>query len=238
MRIALDTSDLFLAPTIAVGKLSTANGDTLVFEGVPAGAIVKVELPLVGTPRGPSVEIGLLAEYFTTKRPSTRRTLRRSVRFAVALPLAVNVQDFFRRDCLLSKFTVTTDGARALRIRGAELGVVEGEGQGEGAGVVVRPCRSANAPAVVVNPRQTATFLFKVVREGEGAEAGGAVPLRLVITYAEVEGTEEAKRRMTVKGGQEEGGSDQEAEAVWRRLIIPVDLPALDVSHPSPLLLD
>ena len=234
-------------------------------------------------------QLGLLAEYFTTKRPSTRRTLRRSVRYPVALPLAVNVQDFFRKDCLLSKFTVTTDGARALRIRSAELEPVEG--------VVVRPCRSLTAPAVVVNPGQTATFLFKVIRQGEAPFPAATRPLRLVLTYASLEDGLRARVRAAVDAalggdgewapdrrwfeeqvaaevrrgtgvgelvGEEVGEFDEEgwvAKAArafgegrregaarvarsaweglgheqgeaggWRRLVIPVDLPALDVS--------
>lgn len=152
-------------------------------------------------------QLGMLAEYFTTKRPSTRRTLRRSVRYPVALPLSVNVQDFFRKDCLLSKFTVTPDGARALRIRSAELEAVDG--------VAVKPCRSPNAPVLVVNPRQTATFLFKVIREGEPSHKPTSEPLNLVITYA----------------AGDEGVKDATAETDWRRIVIPVDLPGLDVSR-------
>lgn len=85
--------------------------------------------------------MNIVAEYFTAKRPTTRRTLRRATHYPVALPLAVTVQDFFREDCLLSKFSVTTDGFHALRIRSA---ILEGD-----ANVVVKACRNPNAPDVV-----------------------------------------------------------------------------------------
>lgn len=75
-----------------------------------------MQLPMLGILRDPSIEVSSLlgspihslitsssqvtisAEYFTSKRPNTRRTLRRTISHPVALPLAVNVQDFFRKD--------------------------------------------------------------------------------------------------------------------------------------------
>jgi trafficking protein particle complex subunit 10 len=86
-------------------------------EGIHAATIVKIQLPIVGPIRDASIDVSLpsclcarqsliastlqlntVAEYFTTKRPTTRRVIRRAVSYPVALPLAVNVQDFFRED--------------------------------------------------------------------------------------------------------------------------------------------
>lgn len=37
-----------------------------------------------------------MLDYYTTKRPEVRRFLRCYAKMAIALPLAVNVQDFLR----------------------------------------------------------------------------------------------------------------------------------------------
>lgn len=47
-------------------------------------------------PAGP--QVSLSAEYNTKKRPQLRRSLRRNFSYSIALPLAVNVQDYFRED--------------------------------------------------------------------------------------------------------------------------------------------
>jgi hypothetical protein len=45
-----------------------------------------------------SLQVSLSAEYYTKKRPQLRRSLRQNVSYSIALPLAVNVQDYFRED--------------------------------------------------------------------------------------------------------------------------------------------
>lgn len=101
----------------------TSDGDeSLVLEGLKPFEIVKVCVPLSGQIINPVVEVGATiclcfddglrpvllqfstsAEYTTAKRPQTRRTFRRTSTYSVALPLAVNVQDYFReRRCVCS----------------------------------------------------------------------------------------------------------------------------------------
>lgn len=45
-----------------------------------------------------SEQVLVSADYSTSRRPQLRRTLRRTVTWSIALPLAVNVQDYFRQD--------------------------------------------------------------------------------------------------------------------------------------------
>ncbi|KAL8287387.1 hypothetical protein RQP46_003839 [Phenoliferia psychrophenolica] len=129
--------------------------DTLLVEDVEAASIIKIQIPIIGHLADPSIELSMAVEYFTSKRPGTRRALRRTAKYPVSLPLAVNVQDYFRRDCLLSKFAVTTDGVRTLKIKSA---VLEGV-----TGIEVKSCRSSTASTITLLPLQSANFLFKIL---------------------------------------------------------------------------
>ncbi|KDE05467.1 hypothetical protein MVLG_04157 [Microbotryum lychnidis-dioicae p1A1 Lamole] len=160
-------------------QLSFASGmeDTLILDTIQSGdKVIEVEFPLVGRINDPSLDIGVVAEYLTVKRPATRRLVKRTLPFKIALPLAVNVQDFFREDRLLSKFSVTTDGVNALRIKSAHLEDVEG--------VTAKPCRSAKAPVLTILPFQTANFLFNITKESSEPSED---PLRLTLTFCTLE---------------------------------------------------
>lgn len=72
------------------------------------------------------------AEYWSspTKAPSmtASRRIRRESRLSVGLPLGVNVQDFFRHECLLSKFLVSAGNNGPLCLGSVELRSDEEEG--------------------------------------------------------------------------------------------------------------
>ncbi|SGY18944.1 BQ5605_C014g07514 [Microbotryum silenes-dioicae] len=175
-RVVLGQAQLFFASGME---------DTLILDTIQSGdKVIEVELPLVGRINDPSLDIGVVAEYLTVKRPATRRLVKRTLPFKIALPLAVNVQDFFREDRrvlrlqirLLSKFSVTTDGVNALRIKSAHLEDVEG--------VTAKPCRSAKAPVLTILPFQTANFLFNITKESSEPSED---PVRLTLTFCTLE---------------------------------------------------
>ncbi|KWU42169.1 hypothetical protein RHOSPDRAFT_36290 [Rhodotorula sp. JG-1b] len=141
---------------------------------------VRLAVPLVGDITQPRIDVSLAAEYNTKKRPQLRRSLRQHVSYSIALPLAVNVQDYFREDCLLSKFSVATDGTRGLIVRSAEIQAPDV--------VHVQACRSDASKVVTISPLQTANFLFKL-RCADPAKVED--PLRLVLTYTSQEQHEE-----------------------------------------------
>ncbi|SCV73847.1 BQ2448_6277 [Microbotryum intermedium] len=176
-RVVLGQAQLSFAPGVE---------DTLILETPQGGdKVIEVELPFIGRINDPSLEIGVLAEYLTVKRPATRRLFKRVLPFKIALPLAVNVQDFFREDRLLSKFSVTTDGVNALRIKSAHLEAVQG--------VTVKPCRSVKAPVLTILPFQTANFLFNITKK---SNTSCEDPLRLTLTYCTLE--EDIRNRVAV----------------------------------------
>ncbi|GAA5867144.1 hypothetical protein JCM1840_001497 [Sporobolomyces johnsonii] len=165
-------------PLVADGVRLAAASDAehVVLENLKPFSVVKVELPLVGEILEPTVKFAVVAEYCTVKRPTLRRTLRRSFAYFVGLPLAVNVQDYFREDCLLSKFSVTTDGLQGLKVKSAVIQAPTS--------VQVKPCRSPSAPPVAISPLQTANFLFKL-RCDRPADVSDT--LRLVLTYSSIQ---------------------------------------------------
>ncbi|GAA6060213.1 hypothetical protein JCM10212_002292 [Sporobolomyces blumeae] len=174
----IDPTRAKLAGT-ASGSARLATGSTatsLVVENLKPFKPVKVELPLTGEILDPLVSFTILVEYSTSRRPTLRRTLRRTFSHSVGLPLAVNVQDYFREDCLLSKFSITTDGLRALKVKSAAL-----EAPKE---VAVKACRNPAAPPVTISSVQTANFLFKLFCEDPSKIEGS---MRLVLRYASVE---------------------------------------------------
>ncbi|GAA5999266.1 transport protein particle complex II subunit TRS130 [Rhodotorula paludigena] len=159
------------------GVRMTSDGDeSLVLEGLKPFEIVKVCVPLSGQIINPVVEFSTSAEYTTAKRPQTRRTFRRTSTYSVALPLAVNVQDYFRERSLLSKFSVTSDGIHGLKVKSA---CISAPSQ-----VTVKPCRLEGHAPVVISPLQTANFLFKIACEDPASVSD---PLRLVLTYSSIE---------------------------------------------------
>ncbi|BGP50119.1 hypothetical protein JCM10450v2_006030 [Rhodotorula kratochvilovae] len=184
LRWALATPDLHLDAARAelVGddkgevKMRAEEDGALVLEGLRPYEPVRVRLPLSGSIVNPVVEFTVNGEYTTAKRPSTRRTLRRAFAYSIALPLAVNVQDYFRETCLLCKFSVTTDGVHGLKVRSARINAPKEVG--------VKPCRPESDKPVIISPLQTANFLFKLTCDDPARVKD---PLRLVLTYSSIE---------------------------------------------------
>jgi hypothetical protein len=105
------------------------------------------------TDRHQSQKTGVYVEYVTVSEPSTIRTLRLARIVSTALPISVNVQDFFRGtrcadellafadDCLYShrlilKFTISSTTHQHVQISSAHL-----EGPKEGSGdLQIREC--------------------------------------------------------------------------------------------------
>ncbi|KAI5476177.1 hypothetical protein MNV49_000338 [Pseudohyphozyma bogoriensis] len=164
--------------------------DCITIENLAAMSTVKIQVPWYGAPQDSTLELGIIAEYFTSRKPSTRRTFRKTVDYVVSLPLAVNVQDFFRQDCILSKFVVTTaPGGDSMRLKTATLQ--------RGDDVVVKPCQNPGAPIITLLPLQAANFLFKIIPP----DIKSPTPrhLRLSITYCSIQDEILAKVRRVVQ---------------------------------------
>lgn len=127
-----------------------------------------------------------------------KRILRKRVELATALPLGVNVQDFFKLDNLMSKFSISTGSGGTLKVNKAVLVHADEEDATPTAGhdVVLPP---GTGKTVIVTPRQPASFVFKIKRRkgSHQMQAGDSTSLRLVLSYRTLyEDAREAVRKI------------------------------------------
>ncbi|SPO32069.1 related to TRS130 - subunit of the TRAPP complex of the cis-Golgi [Ustilago trichophora] len=196
----LSSSDVGSASLVDCGqaKISAGGSAKLDKDQSSAGALVlkslskhtatSITLPLVQLPESGILEGQIILTY-TTVSATTRyasgrkRTLRTPLHLGTALPLGVNVQDFFRTSCLLSKFTISAGGGVSIRLRPVSLVAEQENGAGEEAGgYTIASCTSERE--AMVTPRQPATYLFRISKtDGSSKREDGAKRLRLVVRY-------------------------------------------------------
>lgn len=116
-----------------------------------------------------------------------RRILRKPATINTALPLGVNVQDFFRATCLLSKFTISAaGGAGSLRLRPAQLMLDEDGGKDANISARYSVASSNSVRETTVTPRQPSTYVFRISKRrsvGQGPENSSPTRFRLSVEY-------------------------------------------------------
>ncbi len=148
--------------------------------GVAPQTSARILIPLMESSPDGVLRLSVVVDYVTQKRPEITRRFRRKLELRIALPLGVNVQDFFRARSLFSKFSISSGGVSTLHLRSAEL-------QGSADGYEVSSSRMSEQ-GTVVTPKQPALFVFKIARkERADADAAqqeeGGSGLRLTLTY-------------------------------------------------------
>ncbi|GAA5838645.1 hypothetical protein JCM11251_003252 [Rhodosporidiobolus azoricus] len=213
LRLVPENEEIFFVTTRAeltcggeFDRYASKNeGDgTIVFENLRPFEQARVRIPLAGNICESVVQFTVQGEYTTSKRPQSRRHFRRSFAYSIALPLAVNVQDYFREHCLLSKFSVTTDGVQGVHVRDARIEAPPN--------VTVKACRAPGDAPLFVSPLQTANFLFKLACDHP---EGVTEPLRLVLVYASLE--QQLCDRVTQMVNQLLDGSSLRPQKRWVR---------------------
>ncbi|KAI0748290.1 trafficking protein particle complex subunit 10 [Daedaleopsis nitida] len=113
------------------------------------------------------MKVSITVEYITTAEPNITRVLHLSRVVPMSLPVAINVQDFFRGTRLFTTFTLSTTSHQHVRVRETQL-----LSQDESDGVTVTRCMTAKPNVVTITPAQPGRFLFQMdtlkgqVREG------------------------------------------------------------------------
>ncbi|WVF66156.1 hypothetical protein IAT40_000896 [Kwoniella sp. CBS 6097] len=175
--------------TYIIGEASLEGRDVAVDEAsglVTIGDLqsrekVTITTPYTGVPQGEYAKAQIILQYETGT--GSREWIDTQMVF-MGLPLTVNVQDFFRPDCLVSHFTIASDGKEYLRIGSVSL-------QPPSDGVyAVDAARQAGSNPIVITPTQPLSCLFKIRRKGKEKETGSV--LRLQIRYRSLD--EEIKR--------------------------------------------
>lgn len=149
---------------------------------------VAVLLPLTQLPESGLLDAVVTLTYTSSSSPvdgqqrraiGKKRTLKVPVQLKTALPLGVNVQDFFRSSCLLSKFTISAGGGGSIRLRPVTLGL---DGGAESVPYDIQTCGSQRE--AIITPRQPATYLFRISKRGSGSAADSeGKGLRLAVHY-------------------------------------------------------
>lgn len=228
----------------------TPDGLAIQLSALPAHHTIRLRFPLDEPPPsdGSAMQLVIEVEYQSktepalsppsSSSPSPRRTLHTFSELPMALPLGVNVQDFFRLQSLFCKFSISTGGGGALKVQSALLKHAESE-DGSSSGDANADADAASASAVtvtspkgdpsratVITPRQPASFVFQIQRKQQsdgrsGGGGGGGTSLRLFLTYRTLhEDARVAVERLAQARLRKSYGDDDTIPPFLRPLII------------------
>ncbi|OXG20513.1 hypothetical protein C366_02047 [Cryptococcus neoformans Tu401-1] len=174
---SLTRGDGFILEDAKWGETNlTLDDEGLITVGdIRAGETVTISVPYAGLPPTDYMRAHIVLLH------NTDRGARQWVdvqTIDTGLPLTINVQDFFRPDCLLSYFTVSPDDKEILRIASAELIAPDGSGY------EVESCRKQGGNPIVSVATQPLSFMFKIRRQKDGDPASS---LTLRIKYRQVD---------------------------------------------------
>ncbi|OJA10941.1 hypothetical protein AZE42_04658 [Rhizopogon vesiculosus] len=165
------------------GTLEVAD-DAIVLLDAPADSDIAISLPHSDASRYHTMKIGLSVTYNTQSSLDVIRTLQTSRVITVSLPIAVNVEDFFRGKRFDDYITL-----HYVRISSTEL-----QGPTSLNGVKISGCRPTR-PVITVTPEHPVNFLFSI----ESSNGPVVDPLNLVIKYRILRDEVEALIRQTVE---------------------------------------
>lgn len=189
-------------PLMGFGAAELEEGSYAELEATEDGLGVKVSqlqdetrlrFPLDEAPPadGSAMPLILEVEYSTPAigqvpaRP--KRLLRQRLELATALPLGVNVQDFFRLETLLCKFSISTGAGSTLRVKSAMLDHENASSQGADSLYKVEGPEQQQGRSTVVTARQPAAYVFRIQHrprsKASRSASIGAGALRLSIVY-------------------------------------------------------
>lgn len=166
-----------------------ASENAIVLLDAPVDADIIISLPHSDASRYHTMKIWLNVTYNTQSSMGVIRTLQTSRVVTVSLPIAVNVEDFFRGKRLFSKFTISATSHQHVRISSTEL-----QGARSLDGVKISGCRPSR-PVVTVMPEHPVNSLFSI----ESSNGPVLDPLNLVIKYRILRDEVEALVRQTVE---------------------------------------
>ncbi|GJE95190.1 trafficking protein particle complex subunit 10 [Phanerochaete sordida] len=136
---------------------------------------IRISVPHSDASAFHSMRVVITVDYVTTEEPTITRTVHLPRMIQTALPLAVNVEDFFRGTRLFTRFTLSTTSHQHIRIKGTELRSTNANDDG----LKITKSIVQQSRVVTVTPEQPGRFLFQLDSK-KGKERD---PLHLHITY-------------------------------------------------------
>ncbi|KAH8117364.1 trafficking protein particle complex subunit 10, partial [Phellopilus nigrolimitatus] len=154
-------------------ELVSFSSDAVIVVNTMAGQVIRFDISHSSASSRDLIKVLVDLEYVTVNEPDIVRKMCLSRVVPTALALAVSVQDFFRGETLLTKFTVSTTTHQHIRI--SSVGLQPGDKENSSIKIVEH---SSPLGTITVTPAQPASFTFQVKMQGEVND-----PLRLRITY-------------------------------------------------------
>ncbi|KAI0957407.1 hypothetical protein AcW1_005812 [Taiwanofungus camphoratus] len=121
------------------------------------------------------MRVNITIEYVTAPDPRLTRALKLTKVVATSLPVAINVEDFFRGTRLFTRFTLSTTSHQHIRIRSTHLR----HSKQDPDGIKITECVLQKPAITTVTPTQPGKFLFQL----DSMRGRSREPLHLQITY-------------------------------------------------------
>ncbi|KAA1469549.1 hypothetical protein DENSPDRAFT_857972 [Dentipellis sp. KUC8613] len=134
------------------------NDNVLTLKDVPEDSSVSILVPHSDATAFHAIQVNMSIEYNTQVEPSITRTLFLTSRVPTSLPVAVNVQDFFRGEKLFSKFTISTTSYQHIRLSVARLETIDGPAEG----LTISGTSPEHRKITTITPARPANFLFRI----------------------------------------------------------------------------
>ncbi|KAI0709428.1 trafficking protein particle complex subunit 10 [Earliella scabrosa] len=151
-----------------------ADEEAVTFLDLKRGQTVVAAVPHSDASAYQYMKVNIVVEYVSTSEPEITRVLRLARVVATSLPVAINVEDFFRGTRLFTAFTLSTTSHQHVRVRSTQL-----LSQAEANGVKVTSCMAAKPSVVTITPAQPGRFLFQM----DSAKGQSRDGLKLQISY-------------------------------------------------------
>ncbi|KAG8969021.1 hypothetical protein FRC03_004988 [Tulasnella sp. 419] len=130
----------------------------IIIKNAPPSKVLSLNLPYGGA-RVESIKVIALVSYTSESEQPRTRNLRRVRQVNTALPVAVNVQDYFRGKCLFSKFRISCATEQPLRLASALL---EHASSSEFSDLSIRGFERDPRAIETVTPSRPAHYIFKI----------------------------------------------------------------------------
>ncbi|KAI0319372.1 trafficking protein particle complex subunit 10 [Amylostereum chailletii] len=123
---------------------------------VPEDTALSVLVPHTDATKFHAIQIHIAVSYNTHKHPSIFRSMSLTSRLPTSLPVAVNVQDFFRGKSLFTRFTISTTTYQHIRLSSAHLEIPSNED----GGVTLKRTEPLERNILTITPARPANILF------------------------------------------------------------------------------
>ncbi|CAL1704950.1 unnamed protein product [Somion occarium] len=151
-----------------------AGEDTFVLSDVEADKTVYVSVPHSDASAFHAMRVNITVEYTTLVEPDVNRSLTLVRVVLTSLPLAINVEDFFRGTRLFTRFTLSSTSHQHIRLKSTELRATRDDD-----GLKIAKAMPRSRTVTTITPEQPGKFLFQL----DSARGQDREPLKLHIIY-------------------------------------------------------